>query len=629
MLNLRKRIKDLQEKTSSLEAQGACKEILENYINLPENQISTSLVEKLKSIGDSDKHVDNFIRITEKVNAVNDLGVARSIAAIKESQIYSYPGLKYGLTKIESSLIFKQVKIVESNGVESKDFKPGDTWSTMNMKNSSFKIEHSNTAGQPEYMLIDATLECLKTFVWDKTVESIYTDLKATREKLSEDIDIAISLNTLKGNGKGSFFFDSIIPKLEEHFSSPTESSRTSIIEDLKKLNYYPAAKALSESLNKIQRSEKGGVQITSDNSKCSISSIYSPILLENETEYFFVKGNYFSKKAGVISKLTEQIETLPENFRKVCKILSSPSVFVKEGKISFYLKKDKVEILENENAVEVRFNGSKVTSTELAKNMVSAGLFRLDESQIAYDVQMVAEQFSNIFDLDFGKIIESTVYPGAYVILMKDNDKIYLNKTNESHKSNEFFSGLNATQARNQILEFIGFDIKESMSEYLEQDDIKLNGFRESQIEIMKSISIVEASLSKIDASLQNEFMASSPELVELKATLESEIIKLKNTHRSIADEIKAFENKSTSDAGYEAGETVKLVESGESATISSVNSTRDSLIVVTASGKTIEVPVDKVTSLDADIAQSNAKNAQEVTEVAEVIDEDNSKKN
>ena len=45
MLNLRKRIKDLQEKTSSLEAQSACKEILENFINLPENQISSALVE--------------------------------------------------------------------------------------------------------------------------------------------------------------------------------------------------------------------------------------------------------------------------------------------------------------------------------------------------------------------------------------------------------------------------------------------------------------------------------------------------------------------------------------------------------------------------------------------------------
>ena len=615
MLNLRKRIKDLQEKTSSLEAQSACKEILENFINLPENQISSALVEKLKTVGDSDKHVDKFIHVSEKINAVNDLGVARSIATLKESEIYSYPGLKYGLSGIESALIFKQVKIVESEGAESKTFKPGDTWSSMNMKNSSFKIEHSNTAGKPEYMLIDATLECLKTFVWDKVVESIYTELKATRTRLNEDIDIAISLDTLKG-GKGSFFFDSIIPKLEEHFVSPTDSSRVSIIEDLKKLNFYPAARALSESLNKIQRSEKGGVQLTSDNSKCSVSSIYSPILLENGGEYFFVKGNYYSKKDGAIAKLTEEVNALPEKFKQVCRIISSPNVFIKEGKISFYLKKDKVEVLENEKQVEVRFNGSKVTSAELAKNMVSAGLFRLDESQIAFDVQTIAEQYATIFDLDFGKIIESTVYPGAYAILMKDGDKIYLNKTNETQKSNEFFSGLNATQARNQVLEFLGFDIKESLSEYLEQDDIKLNGLRESQIEIMKSIAIVEASLTKINDSLQNEFMASSPELVELKGTLESEIVKLRNTHRSIADEIKAFETKSTSDAGFEAGDEVKLTESGEAATVSSVNSSRDSLIVITASGKTVEVPVNKVSSLDAEIAQANEKNAAEDAE-------------
>lgn len=612
MLNLRTRIKNLQENTSSLEAQDVCKELLENFVNLPESQISTALVEKLKSIGDADKHVAKFIQATEKIESVNNIGVARAIATIKESQIYSYPGLRYGLEKIENSLIYKQVKVVESDST-SKDFKAGDTWTGLNVKNNGFKVETSNISGQPEYMLIDATLECLKTFVWDSVVEGVYKELKERRAELSESIDIAISITNMRSN-KGSFFFDGVLPKLEEHFLSPTDSSRSSIIEDLRKLNFYPAAKNLSESLSKIQRN-KGGVQIIAENSKCTVSPIYSPVLLENGGEYFFVKGNYFCKKDGAISKITEdEIKNLPEKYRELCRIISSPSVFVKEGKISFYLKKDKVEILENDSKVEVRFNGNKVTSNELAKNMVSAGLFRLEESKIAYDVQALAESFENIYDIDFGKVVESNIYSGSYAILMKDSDKIYLNKVNESQKSNEYYSGLNATQARNQILEFIGFDIKESMSEYLERDEAELKVLRESQIEIMKSISIVEANLNKVISVMENEMMANTPEVQELKGTLETEIASLKATHRNIAEKIKAFENKTSSDVGFEIGEEVKLTESGDLATVSSINSSRNTLIVVTSNGKTVEVPSNKAISVHSEMATANAKNAEVV---------------
>lgn len=591
MLNLRKRIKNLQENTSSLEAKSICKEILENFVNLPESQISATLAEKLKSVEDSDKHVERFVKVAEKIEAVNNLGLVEAVKAIKESQIYGYPGLKYSLDKLETSLLFNKAS--------------GNGWNAVVM------TKEGAMSNKPEYMLIDEALGFLKTFVWDGTVEKIYNGLKKKREELRESIDILIAMDNMKNN-KGSFFFDSILPKLEEHFVNPNDASRTSIMEDLRKMNYYPAAKRLSESLAIVQKNSRGGVQIIAENGKCSVSSIYSPILLENGNEYFYAKGNFFAKAENEIKKITEEeVSALPEKFREVCRIISSPNVFIKEGKISFYLKRDKVEILENDSAVEVRFNGSKISKNDLAKKMVSAGLFRLEESQIAYDVQSIADSFENIFDVDFGKVIESNFHNGSFVILMKSGDNIYLNKVNESMKSNEFFSGMNATQARNQILEFIGFDIKESMSEYLEKDELEVNRLRESQVEIMKSLSIVEANLEKVNTAMKSEIYATSPEMVELKGTLESELVKLKNSHREAAEKIKAFENKS-SDAGYEVGEEVKLTESGEVATVSSINSSRDTLIVVTSNGKTVEVPASKVSSMDSEIEKANAENAE-----------------
>jgi hypothetical protein len=572
MLNLRKRIKDLQEKTASLEAKAVCVEIVENFVNVGDDQLSSFLVEKLRKVEDADKHVEKFIRISDKISAVNDLGVSRSIGRIKESQIYSYPALKYGLNKIENSIVNLQV---------------------------------------PEYVAIDEMIGCLKTFVWDSTVNESYNELKESRERLAEDIEISQSIYHIK-RSKGNFIYDVVLEKLEDHFCNPTQSSRSSILEDLRKFSFSPVTRRLSESLAKFQRKETSGVQLVSENSKSAVHSVYSPLLLENGGEYFFVRGNFFRKNNGSIEKITET-SALPEKFREICRIISSPSVFIKEGKVSFYAKRNKVEILENEGAVEVRFNGSKIPSKDLAKHMVSAGLFRLEESQMAYDVQSIVEGFSNIYDIDFVKVVESNIHKGSYAILMKEGENIYVNKVNESQRSNEFFSGLNATQARNMILEFIGFDIKESLSEYLEKDEAHLKSLKESQLELVKNLTIVEANYNKVINALQDPSLSSSPDLQSVKTMLEEEMVKLKNKHRSVSEDIRAFEKKTISDMGYEVGDNVKVIDSGESATINSIDSTRGVVNIITSGGRTMDVAVSKITSLEGSEKQAEEKNMED----------------
>jgi hypothetical protein len=229
----------------------------------------------------------------------------------------------------------------------------------------------------------------------------------------------------------------------------------------------------------------------------------------------------------------------------------------------------------------------------------------------MAYDVQMVAESFDNIYNLDFGKLIESKVYPGSYAIILKNGDNISVSKVNESMISNEFFSGMNATQARNLIMEFIGYDIKESLEEYLEQDEVKMKTLKESQIEIIKNISIVEANLEKVNTALNDAFMTSTPELADVKKMLESEISKLRSEHKEISSMIKAFEKRNVSDAGYEIGDEVKLKESGEIATVTTINSSRDTVSVVTGGGKTMELAITEIASLEADLAAAEEDNA------------------
>ena len=574
MLNLRKRIKELQEKTSSLETKQVCKEVLENFVNIPDNQLASSLVEKLSKIEDTDKHVDKFISMTKKISDVTNLGVEKSLSELsemrkqfKETQIYNYPALTYNLNKIESAIKLQKM---------------------------------------PEYMVIDSMIECLKTFTWDPTIENVYKLLRENRENLDEAITVAKGIYVLR-NIKGSFMYDGIVEKMEEHFVNPTQTSRSSILEDLKKMNFTQEVRIISESLKKIH-SKNGSMQIVSENGKCEVSSVFSPVVIHEGNEILYVKGNFYSKNGEKITKLSE-VNSLPEKYLDLCRIVSSPNVFVKEGKIQFFMKRNKVEVFEGENGTEVSFNGNKVPNGELAKNMVSAGLFRIDEAQTAYDVQKISESFKNIYELDFAKVIESKIFQGSYVILMKTGDNISLTKVNESTKLNEFYTNLNAAKTRNLVLEFLGYDIKESLPEYIAKDEQKLNQLKEAKIKLAESIAIVEGQIAKLSAVANEPALNDSAEVKELRQVLDEEITKLKENYKHISNEIKEAEN-SINESGYEVGDEVKINETGELATVSSIDSTRNTITVITASGRTAELDIKKISSLDSEIVKAEEKN-------------------
>jgi hypothetical protein len=570
MLNLKKRIKFLQENTSSIEAKEVCKEVSENFLNISDAQLSEVLLEKLEKIEDSDKYVEKFIMVTKKVNDVTNIGITEGLKSlggckylavedVKESTI-KHPALSYTLSKIEAAIVMEKT---------------------------------------PEYMLVDSMLEAIKPFTWDPAVGKIFTSIKEKAESLHESIIVARNIYTMS-RMKGSFIYEGIVAKLEEHFVNPTKASRSNIISDLSKLNFTKESKLLAESLKKIHAAE-GGIQLIAENGKCELSSVYSPVVLHEGKEIIYVKGNFYAKEGDKVSQVVET-KTLPAEFLELCRIVSSPNVIIKEGKISFFVDKNKVEISENDNVVNVLFNGSKVPTTDIAKHMVSAGFFRMNEAQVAYDVQKITESFRNIYEIDFAKMISSRVYEGNYVTIMKTDDNISIAKIDESQRSNEFFTNLNASQARKIVLEYLGYDIKESLQEYLEKDEKEVLALNVEKVEISKNIEIVEAQVAKIEDAERDVVIRDNNEIKELKQVLKDELSGLKDQYRDIIKKIRTFESTS-SEAGYEANEQVKIIETGELATISSINSSRNSVVVVTSSGKSIEMPTNKICSIEDDI--------------------------
>jgi preprotein translocase subunit YajC len=191
----------------------------------------------------------------------------------------------------------------------------------------------------------------------------------------------------------------------------------------------------------------------------------------------------------------------------------------------------------------------------------------------------------------------------------MKENDKIYLNKVNTSMKTNEFFSDLNATQLRNLILEFIGYDIKESMVEFIENDEREMQAIREEQTEVLKNLTIVEGEIFKVESAKQDAYLASTPQIKTLEETLRRELINLKAQYTALSEKLKKFASK-PSDSGVEVGQDVRLTESGARATVSSIDSNTKTVKVVTSEGATLEIEHGKYEALEEEKEVAANKN-------------------
>jgi hypothetical protein len=582
MLNLTKRVSKLLEKTSSLETKKVCKEVLEMYTSVSEEQLSQALVEKLKGVKDSDSYVNAFVETSEKISKIKDLGIAQAISKIRESQSYHYPALRYTLDK------FERMKISE---------------------------------GIQDFMMVEDFMKTLKDFTWDANVKESLDSIGTNFESLKESVLVSKALVEFR-KAKGNFLYEPVCEKLEDHLENPTEASRSSLVETLSKFSFLPAAKTLLENLKKIQTSgSKTALRIIAENANSRVDQVYSTVILENDKEYFTVKGDLYKKSSSIVEKVSsEEFNSLSENIKRSYQIFNSPYFFVKEGKASFYLGRNKVEILE-ESGKKVLFNGKSIPGTDIAKNLISAGMLRLEEAKVASDIQFVNDIFENFFELDFAKVISSKLYEGSFVTLMKVEDKIYLNKVNTSMKVNEFFTDLNATQARNIILEFLGYDIKESMEEFIEKDEAEIRSIREEQTSILKNMSIVEGQITKIESAKRDAYMASVPQIKALEETLRTELQNLRSQYEALSQKLKKFEAK-TSDAGVEVGQDVKL-ESGELATITGIDSTNKKVNVVTADGKTKELPLNKIHSIEAEQKVAMEKNEKRGDEEAEKMDE------
>ena len=511
------RVERLIESTKSLEAIDICKEVLEAYSDYNhldtdkqafekfELSVSQYLLEKLSKIQES--VVDNFVNGEVRINAIKDLGVKRAIYSLKESELMRHPSTMYLIEALTQ-------------------------YTTL-----------------PEYMAIEPVLEKIKGLSWNHIVKEHVNILEANAKTYAEDIQIYKTLHEAK-NGNSSFILSAVKQDLDNYLTHRSASNRAKLLE---KLNNFTYDTNLRNLYNVILESEKS-FQMKANSADVSVNKVYSPVIINESSEIFAIRGKAFIKEGNKVRPLTEsEFAKLPANFVELSTILAASNVSILENTITIYNRNQKVTINESDNnEVTIKINDNTVSIDEFRQVYLKSGIFNSNDLETITVVNKVVENWNNIFEMDYVKTITPNFATNRKMDVFKLGHEIFVNREDSLVKEHIFYPNCNATQAKHMVMEFTNYDLGDTFTDMLSEESKYVKMFEERRAELTTVINKLQAKKTQL-INIQDSDLAESEEVQDLISIINEEIEKVKEEYSKVNRDYKKFihvqESASTGD--------------------------------------------------------------------------------
>lgn len=505
MSNLKQRIEGLRSATASLEAKDICNEAIKQYgeyanFNLTavaaeqvDSAIAESIISKLEDIQDAS--VSNFLTVEKRVQGMNNLGVKAALKSISESDVAKHPTFMY---------------IVE-------------------------KLKAFNEA--PEWAVIEQVINVLTPYNWDPAVKENLNVLESNFKKYSEDIKIYKAVNEAK-NSRSNFIYSGIERVVENYLNYRTPDNRRELLETLNKFVYDVNIKNL---YNVVLESERN-FQLKAGSNDAFIGKVFSPIIIQENSEIFSVHGKPYIKTGNTIRPLNEEeIASLPQSFNFISKYLTQPNVEISENKMKIFSKDKKVELVEESEGLGIYVNGKKVTLNEFHTVYLNSGIFRFEEKDVITAVSTIVENWDAIFELDFVKSLFPKGIPSRRADVFKVNENTFIYTVDTIMNEEKFYADCNATQSRNLVLEFAKYDLGNAYTEFLKVEEKELKELETKKAEILEAINYLETKRTQL-TSIPDEAIRESEEVVSLVEAIDEEIANVKSEYYDVKNKINSL---------------------------------------------------------------------------------------
>ena len=553
----------------------------------------SSLNESLSNLATQDNRVAAFLKSQE----VQNLGVFEALNTIRNSGIFEHPSVKI--------ICEKYLHLLKTKNV-------------------------------PEFLVAEGFLQDMRNFDWDDRIQEITESLSERLEDLKPEIEVSKALYAISNNA-GSDFYSPVTESLNNWLVSENKSISL-LSKEISRWQFNPIVRNLLNNLSLLENnSSKLNIPIHTGNS--SVRRVYSPVLVEGGKTIFTIGSNVFEGSSQGLKRLNRgQVAVLPKNFLSLLESFYAPYVKVDEKGLNVFVGKHKFSLLEEGDKTSILCNGNRLNFEDKIKLSKAIGLeisgsLGVNENKVVFDIINLYENFSSIVELDFAKRIESKIYEGASVNLIKWENRIFLNRINESMSDNSVFE-VNGTQATNMVREFLKYDISEGLTEFLEGESKIKSIMLNDRKRLMENITILEGQLNKVESQMRlSPLFANSAELQRAQNLLEKELGSLRKKWSAVNTELEKIESEPLSfeevyeDDKFNVGEYVKVVESGNTGKIISIDSTSGSYTVLMDNGRTGEFKIDEIVNLDdalsmaGDENQADAETQEELKEASQQL--------
>ena len=505
MSNLKKRVEALLGATQISEVREACSEAINKFSgsisasspysqrSFIEETIANSLIEAIASTDES--VVQEFINVENRIKGMNNLGVRNAITAVMEDDLSKHVSVRY---------IMENLRRLQE---------------------------------VPEWIAADMAVEALSQFEWSPIVKEQLNILKENTTKYAEDIKIYKAVAEAKATRSG-YLMAGLEKPIDAYLNQRTATNRTRLMEALNKFSFDPGMKQL---YNVIAESANG-FQIKANSSDAYFKNVYSPVYVNEGKEYFAVFGKIFVKEGETVNVISDTDKgLLPESFEWLANYLVQSNVEVSESGVKIFSRDKKVEIVEENGAPSVKVNGKIVNNADFEKVYLNSGIFRIEEREVLASVYKIVENWDSIFELDFVKSIFSNSNPHRRVDIFRTGDKIHMNKINTLMSENVFVADCNGTQSRNEVLEFMNYDLGNTFADLLNVDEKQIKELDAKKADILEAINYLEERKAKIDA-IANPAVRESEEMTNIYEAINDEIATLKESYAVVQQELRDF---------------------------------------------------------------------------------------
>jgi len=483
---------------------------------------------------------------------------------------------------------------------------------------------------QSPVIIAESLLNILSKFTYIPLVEQKYNILFKILDENKEDILIIKTINNLSTINKD--FYCDLIESLELYVYDKDLISRSQVFEKLKQYEFEPIIKEFINDFIKFGATDK--LYMTNENKDFSVQPVYSFIRIDefNKNRITFgIAGNYYEKYHNKLTKLNEaQVQLLPDKFKELNTYLINKKISINEQTLNIYINDNKISIKDEDGINKIYLNENLIKTKNPYEYLMQSGTFKFNQ---ASELQMVAdiyENFDSLVNVDFAKVIISKLYEGLGAVLYKldnniEDEKFYMHLINPAMNVNEFVEDANALQIRNKLLEFMKYDISQSLYEFMDSTYKEVGNLKEQQNIINEEIHNLNIQLTKIEQAELDPIISEQFKELNLKDAISNEINKLKlewgvleskinklqnlnetNTYSNIAKEDKFIVNKQ-----------IQIKSSGIIGKITAINTTTKELTIVTDEGDTVQCTYDQIELIEDTIA----KNADELQAQAKKI--------